>query len=54
MISDDLAKLAPSNFYLQPGPDSAESIIAGVERGLYVTNTMNVGAIGPQPSALKG
>jgi len=40
-----MAKLAPSNFYLQPGPDSAESIIAGVERGLYVTNTMNVGGV---------
>lgn len=42
-----MAKLAPSNFYLQPGPDSAESIITGVERGLYVTNTMNVGGVNP-------
>lgn len=54
MISDDLAKLAPSNFYLQPGPDSAESIIAGVERGLYVTNTMNVGAIGSPTIRVEG
>jgi PmbA protein len=39
--------LAPSNFYLQPGQLAPEEIIAGVERGLYVTNTMNVGGINP-------
>jgi PmbA protein len=42
-----LPRLSPSNFYLQPGPDSPESIIAGVERGLYVISTMNVGGINP-------
>ncbi|MCB0081023.1 MAG: TldD/PmbA family protein, partial [Caldilineaceae bacterium] len=31
--------LAPSNFYIQPGPDSADAVIAGVEKGLYVVNT---------------
>jgi PmbA protein len=39
--------LAPSNFYLQPGHVTPEAIIASVERGLYVTNTMNVGGINP-------
>lgn len=42
-----LPRLAPSNFYLQPGPDAPESIIAGVQRGFYVTNIMNVGGINP-------
>lgn len=42
-----MSRLAPSNFYLQPGPDSPESILAGVEKGLYVTNTMNVGGVNP-------
>jgi PmbA protein len=42
-----LPKLAPSNFYLQPGPTEPEAIISEVERGLYVTNTMNVGGINP-------
>lgn len=42
-----MAQLAPSNFYLQPGPDSPESILAGVEKGLYVTSTMNVGGVNP-------
>jgi PmbA protein len=40
-------RLAPSNFYMQPGHVVPEDIIAGVERGLYVTNTMNVGGINP-------
>lgn len=39
--------LAPSNFYIQPGPDSAEDVIAGVEKGLYVVNTMNTHSINP-------
>lgn len=42
-----LPQLTPSNFYLQPGPDSPESIIAGVKNGFYVTSTMNVGGINP-------
>ncbi len=39
--------LAPSNFYIQPGPESAEAVIAGVEKGLYVVNTMNTHSINP-------
>ncbi|MFQ5615213.1 MAG: TldD/PmbA family protein [Anaerolineales bacterium] len=39
--------LAASNFYLQPGNQSPEEIIAGVEKGLYVLSTMNVGGINP-------
>jgi len=42
-----LPQLAPSNFYLQPGLDSPQSIIAGVKNGFYVTSTMNVGGINP-------
>ncbi|MCB0121510.1 MAG: TldD/PmbA family protein [Caldilineaceae bacterium] len=39
--------LAPSNFYIQPGPDDADALIAGVEKGLYVINTMNTHSINP-------
>lgn len=39
--------LAPSNFYLQPGPQSPDEVIAGVEKGLYVVNTMNTHSINP-------
>jgi PmbA protein len=39
--------LTPSNFYLQPGNLSPEQVIAGVERGLYVVNTMNTHSINP-------
>ena len=39
--------LAPSNFYLQPGPQSPAEVIAGVEKGLYVVNTMNTHSINP-------
>lgn len=42
-----LPQLAPSNFYLQPGPISEEELIAGVEHGVYVINTMNTHAINP-------
>lgn len=41
------ATLGPSNFYMQPGTKSAEEIIAGVERGLYVLNVMQTGGIDP-------
>lgn len=33
--------LSPSNFYIQPGSAGPDEIIAGVERGLYVINTMD-------------
>jgi PmbA protein len=39
--------LRPSNFYIQPGQVSPEELIAGVERGLYVVNTMNTHSINP-------
>lgn len=39
--------LAASNFYLQPGQLSPEDVIAGVEKGLYVVNTMNTHSINP-------
>ena len=39
--------LAPSNFYLQPGHHSPEEIIAGVDRGLYVTRIMQTGGTDP-------
>ncbi len=40
-------RLAPSNFYLQPGQQTPEEVIAGVEKGLYVVNTMNSHSINP-------
>lgn len=33
---------APSNIYLAPGADSPESIVAGVERGFYVTEMLGM------------
>jgi len=39
--------LLPTNFYLQPGEMTPETIISGVERGLYVLNTMSTGGINP-------
>jgi PmbA protein len=42
-----LPSLAPSNFYLQPGILSPDEIIAGVDRGLYVTRIMQTGGTDP-------
>lgn len=42
-----LPTLSTTNFYLQPGPQSAEDLIAGVDKGLYVLNTMNTHSINP-------
>ncbi len=39
--------LAPSNFYVQPGPESPDALISGVDNGLYVVNTMNDHQINP-------
>jgi PmbA protein len=39
--------LAPSNFYIQPGRQTSEELIADVEKGLYVVNTMNTHSINP-------
>jgi len=42
-----LPSLGPSNFYLQPGTLSPDEIIAGVDRGLYVTRIMQTGGTDP-------
>lgn len=42
-----LPMLGASNFYMQPGPQSREEIIAGVEKGLYVISVMQTGGIDP-------
>ena len=39
--------LRPTNFYLQPGEMTPEAILSGVDRGLYVLNTMTTGGINP-------
>jgi PmbA protein len=39
--------LSPTNFYLQPGTQSEDEIIAGVKQGLYVVDTMNTHSINP-------
>jgi PmbA protein len=38
---------APTNLYLEPTSTSVEELIDGVERGLYMTSTMNTGGINP-------
>lgn len=43
----DSPSLAPTNFYIQPGKQTPEELIAGVEKGLYVVNTMNTHSINP-------
>lgn len=40
-----LPSLGASNFYLQPGIKTHDEIIAGVEKGLYVTRIMQTGGI---------
>ncbi|MDX1995406.1 MAG: TldD/PmbA family protein [bacterium] len=42
-----LPRLGGSNFYIQPGNESPEDIIAGVEHGIYVTRIMQTGGINP-------
>ena len=42
-----LPEVGPTNLQLEPGPHSPEALIAGVERGLYVVATRNVGGINP-------
>ncbi len=42
-----LPRLGVSNFYIQPGNQTPEEIIGGVERGLYVTRIMQTGGINP-------
>jgi PmbA protein len=37
----------PSNFYFQPGPQTPDEVIAGVEKGLYVESVMNTHSINP-------
>lgn len=43
----NMPSLAPGNFYIQPGFQSKEALIADVEKGLYVINTMNSHSINP-------
>jgi PmbA protein len=38
---------APTNLYLAPTSTSVEELIGSVERGLYMTSTMNTGGINP-------
>ncbi len=42
-----LPRLAPSNFYMQPGQLSRQDIIKGVEKGLFVISVMQTGGIDP-------
>ncbi|RME51087.1 MAG: TldD/PmbA family protein, partial [Caldilineae bacterium] len=42
-----LPQVMASNFYFQPGPQSPEEVIAGVEQGLYVEHVMNTASINP-------
>ena len=42
-----LPEVGLTNLQLEPGPDSPEALIAGVDRGLYVVVTRNVGGINP-------
>jgi PmbA protein len=42
-----LPDVGPTNLRLEPGPRSQEELIAGIERGLYVVATRNVGGISP-------
>ena len=39
--------LDASNFYFQPGHETPEEVIGGVERGLYVESVMNTSSINP-------
>ncbi len=43
----DLPAPAPTNFYLEPSSHLLEELIAGIDRGLYMTNSMNTGGINP-------
>jgi len=38
---------APTNLFLVPSSKPVEEVIAGVDKGLFVTNTMNTGGINP-------
>jgi PmbA protein len=40
-----LPMLGPSNFYMQPGHQTRDEIIAGVEKGFYVISVMQTGGI---------
>ncbi|MCL4250419.1 MAG: TldD/PmbA family protein [Anaerolineae bacterium] len=42
-----LPSLGPTNFYMQPGHQTRDEIIAGVKRGLYVVSVMQTGGIDP-------
>jgi PmbA protein len=41
----DLPSPAPTNFYLEPSSQPLKDVMAGVEKGLYMTNSMNTGGI---------
>ncbi|HYN87819.1 MAG TPA: TldD/PmbA family protein, partial [Ardenticatenaceae bacterium] len=43
----EVPTLMPSNFYLQPGLQSPQEVIAAVESGLYVENVMNSHSVNP-------
>lgn len=43
----DLPSPAPTNLYLEPGSQPLSQLIGGVEKGLYMTDSMNTGGINP-------
>lgn len=43
----DLPSPAPTNFYLQPSSQPLQETITRVEKGLYMTTSMNTGGINP-------
>lgn len=43
----NLPRLQPANFYIQPGQQTREEIIAGIDKGLFVISAMQTGGINP-------
>ena len=43
----DLPSPAPTNLYLEPSSQSLKDVIHGIDKGLYMVNSMNTGGINP-------